>query len=302
MKRVVLIVLGGILLLVSVPLLIGGAVLTAIGSGDDPDVHGRIGQFESGGYAVVTDTLDVEWDYPFADRFDITVGVQSPGAETPVFIGYGAASAVDAYLSGVPQTVVYDLGHGSRSERDVEVPGNATPQPPVEQGFWIEQASGTGRQEIPLASETGSFRLVVMNADASRGLAVDVYASMKLPFLLPLGIGMLVMGLLLLALGAVLLVWGIRSKPVPAPTPGPHMYPPPPTSPYPPPASPYPPTAYPYPPSSGPYGPPGQSPGVAPGGPVEPAPPPPVRGVPGPEGPGAGPPTPPADPAAKQGD
>ncbi len=217
MKRVILIVLGVILLIVSAPLVLGGVVFTVIGSGDDPTVHGRIGQADSSGYAVVSDTLDVHWDYPFADRFDITVGVQNARADTPVFIGYGPAAAVDAYLGGVPQTVVYGLGNESRSEREVEIPGNAVPQPPMDQDFWLGQANGTGRQEIPLASQPGNYRLVVMNANGSRGLIVEVYGSMTLPFLLPLGVAMLVMGLLLLVLAVGLLVWGIRSRPTPAP-------------------------------------------------------------------------------------
>ena len=86
----------------------------------------------------------------------------------------------------------------------------------MDQDFWLAQANGTGLQEIPLASEPGDYRLVVMNATASRGLIVDVYGSMTLPFLLPLGVAMLVMGLLLLALAVGLLVWGIRSRPTPA--------------------------------------------------------------------------------------
>ncbi len=301
MKRVILIVLGVILLFISVPILIAGVVFTAIGSGDDPTVQGRLGQVGSSGYAVVSDTLDVDWDYPFADRFDITVGVQSTGADSTVFIGYGPASAVDAYLSGVPQTVVYGLGDG-RSEREVEVPGSATPEPPGEQDFWIERASGTGRQEIPLAAQTGSFRLVVMNADGSQGVMVDVYGSMTLPFLVPMGIGMLAFGLLLLILAIVLLVWGIRSKPAPAPAPGPsQMHPQQPPSPYPPAGAGYP-AGYPYPPGSDPYGPPGQYPGVAPGGPVAQTPPPPASSAPGPEGPATERPTPWADPSPKQGE
>src|SRR4029077_16103270 len=101
---------------------------------------------ESSGYAVVSDTLDVHWDYPFADRFDIELGVRSGNPEATVFIGYGSAASVDAYLSGVPHTLVYDIGGEARSDGEVEVPGSTAPQPPVDQDFWLVQASGTDLQ------------------------------------------------------------------------------------------------------------------------------------------------------------
>ncbi len=142
---------------VSAPLLIGGLVSTVLGAGDDPTVDGRLGGVESSGYAVVSDTLDVHWDYPFADRFDIELGVRSANPEATVFIGYGSAASVDAYLSGVPHTLVYDIGGEARSDGEVEVPGSTAPEPPVDQDFWLVQASGSDLQTIPLAVGDGQL-------------------------------------------------------------------------------------------------------------------------------------------------
>lgn len=219
MKRAVLMIFGILGIVVSLPFVLFGAVAAALGSGDDPTIEGRIGQVDSSGYAVVSDMLEVHWEYPFADRFDLSVGVRSDRPDTAIFIGYGAAAAVDAYLSGVPQTLVYDLGPGSRAQREVQVPGSATPNPPQGQKFWIEQASGTGLQVIPFAPPVGNNRVVVMNADASRAVAAELYGSMRLAFLLPVGVGLLVVGVLLFAVSLLLLILGIRSKPTPAAVP-----------------------------------------------------------------------------------
>ena len=217
MKRVILIVLGVFLLLFSVPLLVGGVVMAVWAGGDDPTIQGKIGRIESSGSAVVSDTVQVESSWPMADWWDVTVSVQHPNSDTPVFIGYGPTSSVDAYLAGAPYTIVTSIGGGhSSGVRGIDVPGTVVPQPPDAQGFWIEQASGVGRQAISVAPEQGDYRFVAMNADASAGVSLSVYGSMKVPFLVPIGIGGAAFGVLLAIVGLVLLVVGLRSEPAAA--------------------------------------------------------------------------------------
>jgi hypothetical protein len=308
MKRVFLILFGVILLVVSAPLLIGGLAATIIGAGDDPKVDVRFGRVGSDGYAVVSDALEINWDFPLAERFDVNVGVRSASPETGVFLGFAQASSVDAYLSGVPYTLVYDIG-GNARRGDVDVPGGRAPGPPVDQDFWLAQASGSDLQSIPVPGGHGSYRLVVMNVDGSRGVDATVYGSLTLPYLLPVGIGMLVVGMMLLVLALALLIWGIRSKPQPQPqpapvgyasgpgahpgTPAPHASPGLPTG-----VGPYPgagPDQSGGPPGGGPYPGPGQYAG-APSGQGEPAGPPPAPPIHEPSGPVAPPPQPPAQP------
>ncbi len=218
MKRAILILLGIVLLLSATPLLVGGVVLAAISSDGGPTVAGRLGEVETSGYAAVSDTVEVDWNWPFAENWDITIGVTSANSDAPVFLGYGPAEAVDGYLTGVPHTVINSIGTGAQRPGDVEVPGTAAPQPPAEQRFWTDQASGVGRQEISVVPELGDYRFVVMNADATTGVRVTVHGSMALPFLFPAGIALAVIGGLLAIVGIALLVLGIRATPA-APTP-----------------------------------------------------------------------------------
>jgi hypothetical protein len=216
MKRVILIVLGVILLLFGTPMLVGGTMLAAWAGGEDPTIGGRIGSVESSGYAVVSDEVDVSWEWPFADRWDITLGVDSDSSDQPVFFGYGPTEAVDAYLAGSPYTLVVSIGTGDgRQDGDVEIPGTQAPEPPGELDFWNQQTSGVGRQSLVLDPTAGDFRFVAMNADASQGVSLRVYGSFQVPFLGPVGVGLAVFGGLLVVLGIVLLVLGIRSKPAP---------------------------------------------------------------------------------------
>lgn len=212
MKRVVLIVLGVILLLVGTPMLVGGTVLNSWANGDDPSIGGRLGTLESSGYAVVSDKVAVDSNWPLADRWDITVGVQSADSGPRVFLGYGPAEAVDAYLAGAPYTLVGDLGTGDL-DTNVDIPGTAEPEPPVEQTFWIQQTSGEGRQSLVLETVPSGVRFVAMNADATAEVNLSVYGSFTVPFLGPLGIGTAVFGGVLLVVGLVLLVLGIRARP-----------------------------------------------------------------------------------------
>jgi hypothetical protein len=214
MKRAVLITLGVLFLVLAAPLLIGGSFLTAWASGEeDPTVEGRIGQVESAGYAVVSDRVEFDGPGPFPDRWEVTLAVADRDSDAPVFIGYGPAQAVDSYLAGSPYTVVRSLGTGDDRPRNdaIDILGTGSPQPPGEQDFWVAQASGSGRQQIALAPDQGDFRFVAMNADASPGVSLVVYGSMQVPFLLPVGIALLVTGGLLAILGVVLLVLGIRA-------------------------------------------------------------------------------------------
>lgn len=225
MKRVILIVLGIVLLLFSIPMLVGGAVLAAWASGEDPTIAGRIGRVDSLGYAVVSDRVEVDWEWPLADRWDISLGVENTNSDVPVFIGYGPTESVDAYLAGSPYTLVYSIGTGEQQRsRDIDVPGTEAPEPPGDQTFWAQQASGVGRQTLQIAPGQGDYRFVAMNADASQGVSLTVYGSMRVPFLQPLGIGMAVFGGLLALLGIILLVLGIRAQPTPKPTPAGYPY------------------------------------------------------------------------------
>lgn len=116
----------------------------------------------------------------------------------PTFIGIARAAAVESYLTGV------SYARGSRFDTPSSdfraVPGGAPASPPGAQQFWSASTSGTGRLSLNWTPRSGNWRVVMMNADATRGVSGDVSIGARLPHLLTISIVILGAGVLLLML------------------------------------------------------------------------------------------------------
>jgi hypothetical protein len=64
--------------------------------------------------------------------------------------------------------------------------------------------------------QKGAWAVVIMNADGSRGVSSGVSVGAKLGFMRSLGIGLLIVGVILAAGGAVAIVMGMRRPRPPA--------------------------------------------------------------------------------------
>ena len=65
--------------------------------------------------------------------------------------------------------------------------------------------AGIGAQELEWELEEGAVSFVVMNEDASDGLAIDAVAGVRVPLIGPVGVGLLIGGGVALAIGTILL-------------------------------------------------------------------------------------------------
>jgi hypothetical protein len=84
----------------------------------------------------------------------------------------------------------------------VEVPGSAEPSNPRGEDFWVATANdGTLTWDV----RGGRWSIVAMNADASQGVSATVTVGVETGILMPIGIGLIVVGLLL-AFGAIVLI------------------------------------------------------------------------------------------------
>ena len=141
----------------------------------------------------------------------------------PVFIGIGPTDAVAAYLEGVAYDEVTNLeilsSWFSSAAEYWHYDGGAPSAPPGQQTFWVAKQEGTGTQAVEWDVQGGSWTAVVMNADASAPVEASVSVGVRLGFLLPLGIGLTVFGVVLLAVGIVLVILGAR-RPRPPLQPG----------------------------------------------------------------------------------
>ncbi|MEW6059730.1 MAG: hypothetical protein AB1551_06270 [Actinomycetota bacterium] len=126
--------------------------------------------------------------------------------EQPLFVGIGRQSAVDAYLADVDRSVVTDVELSPFRVEYERVSGDTKPAPPSQQDFWAAEASGSGGTTLTWSIRSGSWMLVVMNADGSRGVDAQLSIGAKTGILLPIGIAILVVGVLL-GSGAALMVF-----------------------------------------------------------------------------------------------
>lgn len=149
----------------------------------------------------------------------LRLSAESADAGTPLFIGVAPSSEVSAYLADVSHAVVTRANPGPGGTRLNVISGTQAPALPGDQDFWTLSAAGTGEQNLvwnlqDLAVEGSagypdSYTIVVMNADASQAVNVDLRGGARSDLIAPLGWGLLIGGLALLLVAVVLLVLGI---------------------------------------------------------------------------------------------
>jgi len=128
-----------------------------------------------------------------------TVRVRVSSAR-PVFVGIASESALGSYLANVARAEGNTLTN--RSTRLRSYPGGAPSAPPAAQRFWAASASGAGEHTLTWTPQNGSWRIVVMNADGSAGVAAGVSVGALVPDLLTVAITVLGAGILLLSMCA----------------------------------------------------------------------------------------------------
>jgi len=215
--RTVSVVAGTVAGFVAIGLLIaGGVVLWANHEKDDAGyVSTTSERFATSGYALATDNLDVNLDAPGwvvnRDHYG-KIRLKAASREgKPVFVGIAPTSAVSAYLSHTAHASVTDVSLSPFRASYSAHGGNRRPALPADQRFWVASAHGTGKQTLTWDVRHGSWSIVVMNADGSRGVDAGVSAGAELPFLPAVGWGSIGVGLFLLATAGGLMFVGLRA-------------------------------------------------------------------------------------------
>lgn len=209
--RVVLIVVGSIAALIALVLLAGGCAATVVDQtqrDDDDYLMSPTERFETAAYAIASERAELDTDgaEEALDWFLGTVRVRSESTRS-VFVGIGRASDVDEYLSDVEHAVVTDL---ERKPKYDEQGGGPPASPPGAETFWVSSTSGLGEQTLEWEPESGDWKVVVMNADASRGVSAEMSIGAKLEQLIWIGVGLLVLGALFAAGAAAAITAGAR--------------------------------------------------------------------------------------------
>lgn len=207
--RIVLLVIGALLALVSLGLLAAGGAATWLQTHRD-DGYVNLGSrtVATSGYALASNSLDLG-----RRRWSVlgTVRIRATGQPParPVFVGIAPSGSADSYLTGVQYTSVDNVFTYS-SGKTVTHSGGTPRTPPAVTRIWVAQASGVGTQTAVWPAKGGHWTVVVMNATAASGVNVHADVGATLPPLPWIALGLDVGGVLLLAGSVALIVMPIR--------------------------------------------------------------------------------------------
>jgi Domain of unknown function (DUF4389) len=211
--RIALLVVGSIAALLAFALLVGGCAIVAVDRtqrDEDGFLMSPTRDFATSTYAIVSDSADIDLDGPdwAAKGLLGTVRIHSE-SDRPVFVGIAPDTDAAGYLDGFEHVVVSRIDDEPHySER----PGGAPENPPGDETFWVASTAGAGEQVLDWEPESGSWSVVVMNADATRGVASELSIGAELDPAIWIGIGLLVAGGLLAAGSALAITAGSRRR------------------------------------------------------------------------------------------
>jgi hypothetical protein len=213
-RRIIALVAGCVLLLPALGMLLGGGALAlayATQRNDDGYFDVRIERLETITVAITGEDLDFAADPGspdwLIDAIDLDVQLRATSLDDrrEIFIGIARQEDLDRYLAGVAHDRVTDLDDGAVYER---IEGGDEVGVPVDQDFWVASATGAGTREITWEAASGRWGAVLMNADGSSGVSATMDVGARSAIILPLAIGLVVVGGLLTAGAVVLIVVG----------------------------------------------------------------------------------------------
>jgi hypothetical protein len=147
--------------------------------------------FTSGGYAIAMKTVDISK----APQWALNAGVDrvrvQANSDRPIFVGFARTADLDRYLRGTEHDDISGLSYHPFQVDYDHTSGHAPNRHPANETFWVKSTSGTGKVALDWKPRPGSWRAVVMNADDSRVVSVDLKFGVRTSLLWWLGAGLL---------------------------------------------------------------------------------------------------------------
>lgn len=244
--RIVALVIGCLIGVIGLGVLAGGLVGTvahATARDDDGFFRADAADLTTSTAGFASESVDlnrnVGWMTDRGDLATVSLSVQPGSSGKEIFTGIGPSADVAAYLSGVAYERLVDFS----SSTDITLErqeGDASASPPGEQTFWVVETTTATAEPLTWTVESGDWTAVIMNADGSSGVDASVEVGVKIDWLLPVAIGAIIIGAILLAGGTLIAVFAVRGSrrdalpppggftPSGAPADRPSGYPPPP--------------------------------------------------------------------------
>src|SRR3954471_3670811 len=204
---------GGILATIGAVVALGAGAVLALGGSD--------GTFGSGHRdvstktaALVSEPAKINGTQGVTDVLghpSVRISADSVRADRNLFVGVGPKAQVDRYLAGASIDTVHDFSVEPWNLDKTTREGSATPRPPATQPFWVAKSAGS-TAALDWKVRDGNWRVVVMNADGSRGVATMSEFEVQIPHLATLALIPLIAGIVTLAGGIALIAVPSRRR------------------------------------------------------------------------------------------
>jgi hypothetical protein len=220
--RIVSVIVGAVLLVVSTALLAGGGWLLWA------DRTQRVGGFlwtptatvSTPGYALTAEGLQLEGSAAdrVLDRVVGTVRIRATATDsaTALFVGVTTTGQAQNYLGGVPHSRLDAVGSGVTGTL-VDQGGAAPATAPGAAGIWQASATGPGTQTLQWHPRHGDWTVIVMRADGGAGVSARLRAAATVPAAPWIAAGLLGTGVLFVVGGALFIGLAARGAGNPPP-------------------------------------------------------------------------------------
>lgn len=216
--RTVPLIVGLLLALLGLPLLIGGVGLgwaLATQADDDGFFSTPSARFTTSTVALTSDVLqfgEAGADDRWANLNLATVRLRvTAGVGSEAFVGIAPTEDVRRYLGSTSYDEVKGIDTDPFGYSLIRrgTPGQLG-DPPTKEAFWSASVSGQGTTELLWEIQPGSYTAVVMNADGTPGVDVDLVAAGRAGLLGPLALGLFLAGAVVILGSGLLIVYGAR--------------------------------------------------------------------------------------------
>jgi hypothetical protein len=213
--RIAAVAIGAVLVLLALALLVGGG--TALWADrtqrDARYVSTDVHTFSTAGAALATvpthlGSPGVGWLYSPGVLGKVRIRVTPAQSGSALFVGIARSADADRYLAGVSHTVISEFFQ----EKTRVVDGGPARSVPGTQHFWVASDTGRGARTVVWDPSTGSWTVVVMNADGRPGLDVRADLGARIPAAPWIAVGLLAAGAVLLAGGALVIAGVLRRR------------------------------------------------------------------------------------------
>lgn len=221
-ERIVLIILGVLALLGSVPFIFGGTAVLWVNS-TLTDNEGYICtesvHLDSDSYAIVATPDDMDEDsdwFWWLGRFaDLKIEGSNHGASEQIFIGIADARDVEEYLDDVAYDEMVEFSTEASEITYDSHTGDRGPVSPTNVSFWAASVYGIEKQTIVWEHEVDDYSLVIMNAEGADEVDVNMVFCVKIPQVGGFGVGILIAGIVLLIIGILMIFFAFRKRGTP---------------------------------------------------------------------------------------